>query len=201
MALQIISGGVAGLWGSELSQRWLGTKFFLQTRRVLGREPGKLIKRTWPLSQICETCNISCSKWGRTTLFVFWANMSCSLNTINLWVSSKCHHLLSVYPRSDLKSVFSSSVARWEEFKLARFPYLNVQFNGLNWGYPRLHRKGADSNLHSPKGLGKWFLHTQRRSGISVRVDEQSHWKMDLFHIPFPVGQSNLFFEWGISFP
>lgn len=84
MVLQIISGGVVGLEGSQLSQRLLGSKFFLQTIRVLGREPGKLIKKTWLLSQICETYNISCSKWGRTTLFVFWANVSCSLNTINL---------------------------------------------------------------------------------------------------------------------
>lgn len=144
----------------------------------MGREPGKLIKKTWPLSQICETCNISHSKWERTILFVFWANMICSLNTISLRVSSKCPHFLSVCL---IKKVSLLAVLQGE--RSSNWPdYLKCSFSGLNLSYPRSHRKGTDANLHSPSGLGKWFLHCER-SGISIRLDEQSLWKMHLSHI------------------
>lgn len=132
----------------------------------------------------------------KTILFVFWAKISCSLNTINLWVSSKCHHFLTVCPQSDFRSVFSSSVARWEEFKLARFPYLKGPFNGLNWGCSRLHRKGVDANLQ-PKGF---------RKIVPAQWEKKWHFNQvrwtepledgPVSHPLFPAVQPNLFLPW-----
>lgn len=80
--------------------------------------------------------------------------------------------------------------------------YLKCSFSGLNLSYPRSHRKGTDANLHSPSGLGKWFLHCER-SGISIRLDEQSLWKMDLSHIPCLqlCSPTSSYLEWARSVP